>query len=434
MLAATILVGVWVSDRIEETVVRNTANATALYMESSVAPLAQELATQDRLSPGSRAEIARLLRETALGKRVVSFKVWRQDGTLLDASNESIVGQVFPLTDNLKLAWEGEVRADFEDTNDIEDVAEAALGVPLLEIYSPIHETGSGRIIAVAEFYEIATQLETDLGSARAMSWVAVAGVMAGIFALLFVIVLRGSRTIDRQIVALQDLSARNVTLRLRVQSAAGRASQMSDLTMRRIGADLHDGPAQLMAFASLRLDALRRLLTTDAAKAELDAVARAVRDAIVEIRTIARGLSLPEIGKRPVEAIVRDVAEAHGRRIGQPVAVTVDWDGSAEVPEPVKICLYRVVQEGLTNGWKHGEGTDQEVRLALKDWVLTLSVMDRGPGFSVLPPDRGEDEDDMGLAGLADRVESLGGRLEARNRADGPGAEIAVTIDLGGL
>lgn len=434
MLLATIVVGYWVSARIEEIVVRNTANATALYMESSVAPLTQDLSTQERLRPESREEIARLLSETALGKRVVSFKIWRPGGLLVDASNQEIVGRVFPVTENLRLAWQGAVRADFEDTVDEEDRAEAALGVPLLEIYSPIHETGTGKVIAVAEFYEIATQLEQDLRRARAMSWLAVAAVMAAIFASLFAIVLKGSRTIDRQILALQDLSARNVSLRLRVQSAAGRATQLGDLTLRRIGADLHDGPAQLMGFAALRLDALRKRLTSDAARAELDAVEKAVKDAILEIRTIARGLSLPEIGRRPVEEIVRDLAEAHGGRIGQPVSVAVDWDGSAEVPEPVKICLYRAVQEGLTNGWRHGGGKGQEVRLSLKDWVLRVEVLDRGPGFAELPPARGEDDDDMGLAGLADRVESLGGRLDLSNRSDGPGAALVVTIDLGGL
>lgn len=434
MLLATFVVGYWVSSRIEEIVVRNTANATALYMESSVAPLTQDLSRSERLTPESRAEIARLLSETALGRRVVSFKIWRPGGLLVDASNEEIVGQTFPVTENLRLAWQGEVRADFEDTNDIEDRAEAALGVPLLEIYSPIHETGTGRVIAVAEFYEIATQLETDLRRARAMSWLAVASVMAAIFALLFAIVLKGSRTIDRQILALQDLSARNVSLRLRVQGAAGRSSQMADLTMRRIGADLHDGPAQLLAFAALRLDALRRLQAGEAAQGELAQVAGAVKDAIVEIRTIARGLSLPEIGRQPVEAILRELAEAHAGRTGCPVAVTVDWDGSAEVPEPVKICLYRVVQEGLTNGWRHGQGRGQEVRLSLRDWVLRLSVLDRGPGLGELPPEPDPDGDDMGLVGLSDRVESLGGRLDLRDRADGPGAELAVTIDLGGL
>ena len=47
--------------------------------------------------------------------------------------------------------------------------------------------------------------------------------------------------------------AARNVSLRLKVQSAAGRFSALNDQALRRIGADLHDGPAQLMGYSFLR-------------------------------------------------------------------------------------------------------------------------------------------------------------------------------------
>lgn len=144
MLISALLVGWLVQGRIQDVVVRNTANATALYMESFIAPLTQGLADHDDLSEWSRAEIGRLLEQTALGSRVVSFKIWRQGGLLVDASNTALVGQTFDVTENLKLAWKGEVRADFDDTGDQEDVAEHALGLPLLEIYSPIREVGVG--------------------------------------------------------------------------------------------------------------------------------------------------------------------------------------------------------------------------------------------------------------------------------------------------
>ena len=238
MLVATGLVGWFVAGRIEEVVVRNTANATALYMESFVAPLTQDLGHADNLSDESRARIGALLENTALGRRVVSFKIWRQGGFLADASNTDLVGRTFPPTENLKLAWAGEVRADFEDTGDPEDKDENALGVPLLEIYSPIRDVMTGRVIAVAEFYEVATQLKADLSRARLASWATVALVMLVIGASLFAIVLRGSRTIDRQLAALTELSARNVALRLRVQGAAARFAAMNDQTLRRIGAD----------------------------------------------------------------------------------------------------------------------------------------------------------------------------------------------------
>ncbi len=430
MLVAMLAVGLWVSRWIEEMVVRNTANATALYMESFIAPLMQDLSTRERMSPDARLEIDRLIEKTALGERVVSFKLWREDGLLVDASNESLVGQRFEVTENLRLAWDGQVRADFEETGDAEDAAEEAMGLPLLEIYSPIREIGSGKIIAVAEFYEVATALKSDLALARGASFAAVAAVMTAIGITLFAIVLRGSRTIDRQLVALEDMARRNVALRRRVQGAAARFSAMNDQALRRIGADLHDGPVQMMSFAALRLDAVRRRVPEGPGRADVDAVEGALKDSITELRNISRGMSLPDLQRRSVPELLQGLAEAQAARVGHPVPVQMDLAGLSDLPDEVKTCLYRVAQEGLTNSWRHGGG-ESALELVVEDGVLRLSVLDRGPGF---PEGRAAPADDdsggLGLAGLADRVEALGGELKTLNRPGG-GAELRMVLDL---
>jgi len=428
MLAAMLSVGFWVARWIEDVTVRNTANATALYMESFIAPLMQDLATQERLGTAERLEINRLIKETALGERVVSFKIWREDGLIVDASNPDVVGQRFDLTQNLRLAWDGQVRADFDDTRDSEDAAENALGVPLLEIYSPIRELGSGKVIAVAEFYEVATELKDDLIVARLSSFAAVAAVTWAIGLTLFAIVLRGSRTIDAQIFALRDMAERNTALRRRIQGAAARFSALNDQTLRRIGSDLHDGPVQLMSFATLRLDALRKDVSEGRGRSELEAIEASLREAITELRNISRGMSLPDLERKPVEALLRELAAAQAERGGQPVAVSIDLAGRADLPGEVKTCLYRVAQEGLTNGWRHAESRELELRLRLVDAVLTLSVLDRGPGAG--SGGASGDQGGLGLAGLVDRVESLGGTLRLLDRPGG-GAELRMELDL---
>lgn len=443
MLLAMIGIGSFVSARIEEAVVRNTANATALYMESFISPLSQDLARSSTLSPGARRAIEEIFTNTPLGERVVSFKIWKQGGLLAEATEKDLVGQTFPPSEDQLVAWSGEIHADFEDLGEEENARERALNLPLLEIYSPIREVWSGRVIGVAEFYEVATDLKQDLARARRNSWATVAVTMLLIGASLFAIVLRGSRTIDRQLARLTELSAHNTALRLRVQNAAARASAMNDQALRRIGADLHDGPAQLMGFAALRLDDLRSAVTGPAAIAELESVERAVKDAIREIRNISRGVSLPEIAERPLCAIVQSVADAHSARTATEVRTVCDVADSVDPPEAVKICVYRFVQEGLNNAWRYAEGKGQEVRLALSGGTLDLSVLDRGPGFGAAAGAGDPETDDgtggLGLAGLRDRIESLGGVFTQRNRTpDAPGsaiggAELRMTLDLGG-
>ena len=293
MLGAMLAAGYWVSAVIEAGVVRNTANTTALYMESVLSPLSQELAEEDRLSPGATRALEEIFENTPLGERVASYKIWKRGGLVAAASDPSLVGLTFEPTQNLREAWSGEVRAEFEthgDAVDAEDASEAAMGVPLLEIYSPVRELWSGEVIAVAEFYEVSHELSADLTRARWQSWLAVSGGMAVIGLLLFAIVLRGSQTIDRQkaelsrqLSDLEALSARNTALRLRVQGAARRASAMNDQSLRRIGADLHDGPAQHLGFAALRLDALADAACPEARQREIASIGAAVQEGPLE-------------------------------------------------------------------------------------------------------------------------------------------------------
>ena len=373
MFVAMVTVGIWVSDRIEETVVRNSANATAQYMESFLSPISQDLDKSDTLSPGAMRALDEVFTNTPLGERVTAYKIWKPGGLIVDASDQSLIGNRFEVSDHLAKALEGAVVGSFGDPYTDESADVRVAGVPLLEIYSPIHEVWSGRIVGVAEFYEVADGLSADLAEARRRSWLTVAMVMMTIGALLYAIVLRGSHTIDRQraalnrqLVALRDLSDHNNALRLRVQEASARTSAMNDQSLRQIGADLHDGPAQLMAFAALRLDDLRPAVAGARAQDDLDQVEGAVKDAIREIRSISRGLSLPDIEARSPCEVVRSVADAHAARSGTEVKVECD-DATIPLLSPaMKICLYRFVQEGLNNAWRHAEGQGQSVRLTV--------------------------------------------------------------------
>ena len=117
---------------------------------------------------------------------------------------------------------------------------------------------------AVAEFYEVATELERDLADARRGSWLLVAAVFCLSGLMLLGIVRSGGRTIDRQKALLQAqvaesraVAAQNAELRQRAIGATARAAAQTERAQRQLGADLHDGPGQHLALAALRLDAL---------------------------------------------------------------------------------------------------------------------------------------------------------------------------------
>lgn len=95
MILAMILVGNWVSRRIEDAVVQISATSAALFMESFISPLSQGLAQTDTLSPPARQALAEIFDGTALGERVVSYKIWLPGGRIVHASDNPLAGRFF---------------------------------------------------------------------------------------------------------------------------------------------------------------------------------------------------------------------------------------------------------------------------------------------------------------------------------------------------
>src|ERR1700754_4994155 len=95
-LVGMAIVGAWTADRIEAGVTHNTATATALYFESFVAPAVQDLATSDRLPVQQQYLLSKLISDTPISQRVVSFKIWRQGGIIVYATEADLIGKTFP--------------------------------------------------------------------------------------------------------------------------------------------------------------------------------------------------------------------------------------------------------------------------------------------------------------------------------------------------
>jgi signal transduction histidine kinase len=415
--------GFWVGSRIEEGVTQRAGASAALYMESFVEPMVQDLAITGELSPAYVERLGRLLIDTNLGNRVLSFKIWQSNGRVIASSRADVVGQTFPVTAGLATAFRGVVKAEFDHLTEVENQFEHRLGIPILEVYIPLRAPGSDRVIAVGEFYERANELKTEMKRARLLSWLVVAAVTLSMLSALFGIVHRGSRTIEMQHAALEqrvgeltDLLAENRQLRERARQAAARASETNEGLLRRVGADLHDGPAQLISAVLLRFgagagkepsadpvqlakDRARQTQNTDYVRAVLG-------EALKDIRNLSAGLAVPEIDELPLCKALRHAVDRHKAVTGTDVAVAIG--PLPDVPGSVKLCAYRFIQEGLTNAFRHAGGVGQAVAAATVDGDVIVTVTDAGSGRP--PPADGSGG--FGLRALADRVESIGGTL----------------------
>ena len=212
-----------------------------------------------------------------------------------------------------------------------------------------------------------------------------------------------------------------NRRLRAHAHSASARASENNEGYLRRLGADLHDGPGQLISLALLRLDDDHSHGAPPGTPGEAGqpgaivlpggdnfCVRAVLIDALKEIRYLAAGLAVPEIDGYSLKEAIATVIARHRQITG--TAVELDCGALPEFIGPaVKLCAYRFVQEGLSNAYRHADGIGQSVAVRWDGVAIVLTVADRGGGMPIAAYDK---TDGLGIRGLTDRIESIGGSL----------------------
>lgn len=434
MLLAMVMEGLFTSDIIARNTINQEAATTALFMDSILSPLAHHLAGTDVMAAEERADLDRLLGREDFKSRFPHVEIWKTGGVVAYSTTPHLIGRRFDPPKGMVNAFEGEVSARYTDLEADEHKVRGFTS-RYLEIYAPIRELHTGRIIAVVEIHETTERLKHRLWWLRLESWLARICATALIMASLFWIVYRGNRIIITQqrqlgerIAEVERTSLHNRSLREQVQRASGRVSELTERYLRGFGADLHDGPAQLVGLAALKVEHVRQAGTAAKREEELLVLDAVLEEAQRDIRALSKGLMLPEIENLPLAEVVGRAARAHERRTGTMVAVGCEAVTQA-VADAVKICAYRFIQEGLNNAFRYAEGNGQVVTCKVEDNTLYLAVEDGGGAGLGRPagPDSG-----LGLVGLRERVESLGGTFRM-GRVPNGGARIEMKLALPG-
>lgn len=439
LLAGSLVVGWWIGQQVEDSVVHRIGGVTALYVDSFVAPHAQTLVHAADLGATDREALGADLANTPLGKKIVSLKIWRKDGYVLFSSDPGVIGRKFPIDEGLAVALAGGIFSEISERSNTEQAQHGQPMARLIETYTPIHADRNGGIIAAAEFYQRPDEVDREAGAAQRRSWLLVAGTMLAMYLLLFLVVRGGSRKIAEQQDDLSDkvnqltvMNRRNTQLQERVIRAAERATALNENFLQRVSADIHDGPGQDLGFALMQLknlgDAPRASGNPQAAERakELEPVLLAVQSALADLRAISSDLELPDIDPLGLDEIAARVVRDFQTKTGASVAlVTSVSEGLASFR--VKVALYRLLQESLANTFRHAQCKDCHVNLRGTSGNLTVEVSDRGPGFD---PKIALAQGRLGLRGMRQRVEVLGGTFELHS-TPGTGTMIRVTLPL---
>jgi PAS domain S-box-containing protein len=230
----------------------------------------------------------------------------------------------------------------------------------------------------------------------------------------------------------------RDITERKRLEDSlrelSGKLLSMQDEERRRLARELHDSTAQILTGLSLNLAVLGRFAEVarhpEASKALSDSLGLA-EQASQEIRTMSYLLHPPLLDEAGLAQALRWYLDGFTQR----TEINVDFQVSNDLgrlPHDMEIAAFRIVQECLTNVYRHSGSQTAGVRLEKRPAGVYLSVSDQGKGLPASTlTGRGSPNatPGVGLRGMLERVRQLGGTMAVKPGQ--PGTIVEVTLPL---
>jgi signal transduction histidine kinase len=400
--------GFVMTTHIKENAIHRVATATALHMDSFVERHVQALAASSALSEEQRQALEKLLSPAAAHKPIVAFRIWKGD-TIVFSNERELVGKTFARTPARERAWLGQMAVEFEQPDGDDDEQVRSLNLPILEVYAPVRERGTGRIIALVETYEIGVELRNEVRNGQMLAWTAIAGIT------LLVVMLQFSFV--NKIAELSRLRAESEQRRQRISHANLQVSEMNERSLQRVGNDLCNGPAQYLALALLRFDGLDKLvsgpaevgtpLLTDGHRQDLEIIRKALDDALCDTRRVAGGLLPRDLEHLSVAETFARATRRHERRTG--TAVRLETQGLPEqLSFPVKACLYHFATESLDRISAVANSQPQRISVSCDDEQMALEIVS-GP---IMCTDPHSFATSARFGSLRDRIEAVGGNF----------------------
>lgn len=211
-------------------------------------------------------------------------------------------------------------------------------------------------------------------------------------------------------------------------RSLARRLVAAQDDERRQLAGDLHDELGATLF--GVKVDA-GRIAQLSADRTAVADAARRVLEAADHLNQLGRSvmtrLRPPLLDQLSLSEALSELVDAARRRRPE-LRWRLELDGPLDALEDsLALTVYRLAQEGVTNAQRHGEPTRIEVAVAVAPAAGSVSVAVRDDGRGLTAPPQG-----FGLAGLAERVQLLGGRLAVTAAAQG-GVELTATLPLVG-
>lgn len=408
--AAMALLGAGVSYYVRNGIADGIAETAAASIDSLVTHSLDGMFTSDTLTDADRSRLDRLFEigSAAEETKLIQIRLFGLDDRLIYEATDAITDEPTPA--ELAQSRAGTVSSEIVDLPFDPNGPFGSHTISLLRLFTPLHRPGDGGVFAVAGLYYSAKSLIEIDDRAQVAVWTVVLITGLVVVAALYAFVASANRTIVRQAQHLQFNLSESQSLSEEI-GALHRASEelrveaidANEQLLARVGSDIHDGPLQLLTLVILQLGRAEK------AGGALAPIAKLAADAVTELRNISAGLVLPELAGLTLSATIASAVRHYEAATGTRVRQSIDGlDVSVE--SDVQVCVYRVVQESLSNAFRHSGGLEQSVTATRVGGEIELQIANarRGPATVDDTPLRPK----LGLRGMKLRVEAIGGRL----------------------
>ena len=225
------------------------------------------------------------------------------------------------------------------------------------------------------------------------------------------------------------DLYDRLETRTVELARLSARMIEQHEQERRRLSRELHDETAQVFSAVKMELGVLRDVLRPEHTS-RLDQVLALIDTGIRSIRNVTNDLRpslLDDLGLLPaLRSLVVDFGERSGihTRLSAPSALP-------SLSHQGELAFFRALQEALANVLQHAKASSVRVEISTNPRGVLLQVSDDGQGFpDELTVDKLESEGHMGLAGMRERINALGGTVKLRPQ-NGAGVLLEVLVPV---
>ncbi len=203
--------------------------------------------------------------------------------------------------------------------------------------------------------------------------------------------------------------------------------NQILEEEARRIGYALHDEAGALLASAGVAVARASRNLS-DAERERLTEARRMIEQIGEQLREYSHELRPPLLDDEGLTAALADLARSVGRRTGMDIRVRGRI--RQRLPWETEVAIYRVAQEALNNAARHAGATSVTIGLGRRAGRLWCVIADNGVGFDVNATLADRERRGLGLMGMRERINAVGGVLAIRS-APREGTSVDVHLPL---